>query len=109
MGALLGLLFVCLFWNGIVSIFIWGLYSGEMEGDMGVMGWWGMFVFLIPFEVIGLAMLAGFLVTLFDPFRRTSWSFGHNVIMHRIAYSGIGISWNYPAPTECSLEIHTDE
>ncbi len=74
-GAVAGLVFVNAFWSGIVSVFVLGLF-GFMPGHNGIpagFGWWGMFVFLIPFEVIGLTMLAGLVVATVEPFRRTCW------------------------------------
>lgn len=66
--------FMCLFWNGIVSVFVLSLI-GLMPGDNDQLQggeWWGMFFFLIPFEVIGLAMLAGWLSIMLAPFSHTS-------------------------------------
>lgn len=66
--------FICLFWNGIVSVFILGLL-GLMPGENGPMQggeWWGMFFFLIPFEVIGLAFLLGWLAIILAPFSSTT-------------------------------------
>src|SRR5262249_13157931 len=81
-GALAGLLFVNAFWNGIVSVFVMTLF-GLMPGNNGPQGWewWGLFVFLIPFEVIGLLMFAALVVTVLEPFRRTAWRFEHERIL----------------------------
>lgn len=65
-GKLVGLIFVTLFWNGIVSIFVYfavdGWRSGHPEGCL--------IAFLVPFVLIGLALIFGvfrqFLV-LFNP------------------------------------------
>jgi hypothetical protein len=75
-GALAGLLFVNAFWNGIVSVFVMALF-GLMPVNNGPQGWmwWGMFVFLIPFEVIGLAMFASLVLVVLEPCRRTAWRF----------------------------------
>ncbi|HKH45385.1 MAG TPA: DUF3592 domain-containing protein [Thermoanaerobaculia bacterium] len=65
-GKLVGLIFVALFWNGIVSIFVFfavdGWRSGHPEGCL--------IAFLVPFVLIGLGLIFGvfrqFLV-LFNP------------------------------------------
>jgi hypothetical protein len=45
--------------------------------------WWGMFLFLIPFEVIGLAMFAVLCVVLLEPFRRTTLRFEpYRIVKH---------------------------
>jgi hypothetical protein len=46
---------VCLFWNGIVGIFTFIEYRMFVQGD--AFGW-GMAVFLLLFQVIGVALLA---------------------------------------------------
>ena len=76
-----GLLFFCLFWNGIVSVFV----ALALSSTLRLLGWsrpdwfpgprmngadmgWpitiGLWLFLTPFILIGLAMLAGFLSAL---------------------------------------------
>lgn len=72
-GALCILLFINAFWNGIVSVFVmvlFGLAPGNNPAPHEI-GWWGLFVFLIPFEVIGLLMFAALVVVLAEPFRQT--------------------------------------
>jgi hypothetical protein len=104
-GSLGGLLFVTLFWNGVVSVFI-GCLCGFMPGN-GPQGveWWGLFVFLIPFEVIGLCILAAFLFQLFEPFRRTRWSFDRQSIVCRSTWFGLGPRWVYPVKPLSRLEL----
>jgi hypothetical protein len=65
-GKLAGLIFISLFWNGIVSIFLFQVVktwrAGEPNGCMTV--------FLIPFVLIGIAMVFGTfrqLLVLFNP------------------------------------------
>ncbi|MCO6047243.1 hypothetical protein NG895_25365 [Aeoliella sp. ICT_H6.2] len=53
-----GSLFICLFWNGIVGVFVW-----ELINDFR----WFLALFLIPFEVIGLVMLFTLLAALTAP------------------------------------------
>ncbi|MEP3481011.1 MAG: hypothetical protein ABJZ55_17315 [Fuerstiella sp.] len=71
-GGFLATSFICLFWNGIVSVFVlvlWGLMPGDAPPQGGE--WWALFFFLIPFEVIGLGMLAAWLAVVLAPFSRT--------------------------------------
>src|SRR5436305_92996 len=65
-GKLLGLVFLALFWNGIVSVFVWQMILGWKNGQADGC----LTAFLIPFILIGLALIFGvarqFLV-LFNP------------------------------------------
>ena len=104
LGTVLGLLFVNAFWNGIVGVFVTLLCGGGAEGPQGGM-WWGMLVFLIPFEVIGLAMLVGLAAAVFEPVRRTSWEFGRDEVRCRIAWCGWGCTWRYPVDQLDRVEL----
>ncbi len=46
-----GTLFFALFWNGIVSIFVWQVWKGWQTGDPD----WFLTIFMIPFVLVGLA------------------------------------------------------
>jgi hypothetical protein len=66
LGMLLGLLFVALFWNGIVSVFVWQAVSMWRQGQPSTF----LNLFLIPFVGIGLLLLfavAKQLLVLFNP------------------------------------------
>jgi len=66
LGKFLGMLFVCLFWNGIVSVFLLAAVEGFQKDSPE----WFLTVFLIPFVVIGLGMVWGviyFLLALRNP------------------------------------------
>jgi hypothetical protein len=66
LGRFLGVCFLCVFWNGIVSVFIGILIRSIREGDIE----WFLAVFLIPFELIGLGLIGGviyMLLGLFNP------------------------------------------
>lgn len=52
-GAFLGLTFVALFWNGIVSVFV---VQAAKEFGRGFLGWF-LPLFLVPFVLIGLLLL----------------------------------------------------
>jgi hypothetical protein len=66
LGRLLGGIAVALFWNGIVSVFLWQLIQSGRRHHFE----WGLALFLIPFVLIGLVMI-GFvfysLLALFNP------------------------------------------
>ncbi len=80
-GTILGAVFINLFWNGVVSVFVL-LLLGVMPNNIRPQGieWWGLFVFLIPFEAIGLVMVAALVLAVLEPFRRTAWRFEHDRI-----------------------------
>jgi hypothetical protein len=58
------------------------------------------------FEVIGLLMLAGLVLAVLDPFRRTIWRFTRRSIEHRITWFGLGPTWQYEAEALERIEIH---
>lgn len=110
-----GLLFVNLFWNGIVSVFVLGGLCGMMPdgnnggggiGAPGSIGWWGLFFFLIPFEVIGLLMFAGLVAVFCDPYRRTQWRFTQYDVTARWRWFGlVGRTWRYPVEQLNRIEL----
>jgi hypothetical protein len=55
LGKLIAITLICLFWNGIVGIFTFMEYRMFVQGD--AFGW-GMAIFLLLFQVVGLALLA---------------------------------------------------
>ncbi len=59
-----GMLFLCLFWNGIVGVFLHNLWEENRRGSLPI----GEALFLLPFLLIGLAILAAFLHTLLAAF-----------------------------------------
>jgi hypothetical protein len=62
---LFGMILLCAFWNGIVGVFTYF----EVTGKMHDVGWW-ISLFLIPFQLIGLALVWGVIrtfLTLFAP------------------------------------------
>ena len=65
-GMLFGVLFICLFWNGIVSVFVFQAVNSWRYGHPE----WALTLFMIPFVVIGLAMIGGvfyWLLALLNP------------------------------------------
>lgn len=53
LGAFLGMLFFALFWNGIVSVFVFQFIKGWRGGSPEIF----LGIFLIPFVVIGVVMI----------------------------------------------------
>ncbi|MBL8826149.1 MAG: hypothetical protein JNM18_04135 [Planctomycetaceae bacterium] len=86
------LLFLNLFWNGIVSLFVGkGLGLFPEGGDFGNQGVEVMLLlFMIPFVVIGLLMMAGLLFCLLEPGRLSRWSIGRNEVQFQLTWFGIG-------------------
>lgn len=61
-----GSLFICLFWNGIVSAFVVFIIRDWLQGKQE----WGLMLFLSPFVLIGLVILYGVFhsfLALFNP------------------------------------------
>ena len=66
LGKLIGLLFFAVFWNGIVSVFVWEVVKGWSGGKPN----WFLTLFLVPFVLIGLGAVGGVLyqfLALFNP------------------------------------------
>jgi hypothetical protein len=62
----LGIIALALFWNGIVSIFVWQAIEGFRQGRPE----WFLTVFITPFAVIGLVLIGGIgytFLSLFSP------------------------------------------
>lgn len=54
-GRLLGTLFACLFWNGIVSLFLFQAIDEWQRGQSP----WVLTIFLVPFVLVGLVLVGG--------------------------------------------------
>ncbi len=59
LGKLIGMTLVALFWNGIVSVFVWQVVQGFRSGSPE----WFLTLFLIPFVLIGLGFVGGVVYT----------------------------------------------
>jgi hypothetical protein len=65
-GKVSGSLFFALFWNGIVSVFVWQAWKGWDQGNPD----WFLTIFLVPFVLVGLAsfgFVGHFLLALANP------------------------------------------
>lgn len=90
------MLFLNCFWNGIVSVFVVGVLVGDGPGpNPAGLEWWGLLVFLIPFEVIGLVMFCVLLALVLEPAHRETWKFAAHEIEHRHTWFGIGPRWTW--------------
>jgi hypothetical protein len=98
LGGIGGLLFINLFWNGIVSVFVLQLIRKFQ---------WFLFFFLIPFEAIGLVMLSILVVVLASPFMRTKWIFRPGEILQRVTVFGIGRTYTYQLSRLARLELRS--
>ena len=52
-GRLAGVIFAALFWNGIVSVFLYQAVEGWIKGDPS----WFLTLFLVPFVLVGLILI----------------------------------------------------
>jgi len=50
-----GIVLVALFWNGIVSVFVWQVIKGWQSGQPD----WMLTIFMVPFVLVGLGLVAG--------------------------------------------------
>lgn len=85
-GAFFGSLGICLFWNGIVSVFVVKTITDWTGGG----GNWFETLFLVPFVLIGLAILANLVFVSLDPFRKLTYVFSDREIVSSWKYFGIG-------------------
>lgn len=111
-SALGGVLFVTVFWNSIVGIFVAGLLGFLPDGQKGGLAkggeWWFLFFFLIPFELIGLVFVVALLVTLLEPVRRSRWILYRNAIAYRVTRLGLGTTKRYEINQLDRLELRKE-
>ncbi len=93
--AVLGLLFLNAFWNGIVAVFLGGLLGLGPDMKIGAGQWWPAFFFLIPFELLGLLWLAALVFTVLEPVRRKVWMLEPGLVTYRYTWLGLGRHWVY--------------
>lgn len=112
--SIFGLLFINVFWNGVVGVFVMVLFGGGPGGFGGPqnaapegIAWWGLFLFLIPFEVLGFLMFGGLLLALIDPFRRTTWTIEERAISYRQKWFGQGRHKTYEIDRLQRLELQS--
>jgi hypothetical protein len=90
-------LFINLFWNGIVSVFL-GAAFGWLpgEGDFnGMGGRIGLLLFLTPFVLIGLLMVAVLIFAVIEPLRLSRWTIERNELRFLLTWLGVGPRRNF--------------
>jgi hypothetical protein len=108
-GCVLGLTFLNTFWNGIVSVFVMHLWGAAPDGapPQGA-EWWGLFLFLVPFEVIGLVMLVALVAAVFEPVHRTVWTLERQGVDYRTSWLGLGPHWTWEVVRLDRIELRRD-
>lgn len=110
LAGLLGALFINLFWNGIVSVFVMALFGFGPEGPQQFgLGWWGMFLFLIPFEAIGLVMVTALFLVVLEPVHWTTWKFDRDEVALRDSWLGIGRTRRYDASSVAHVRLEISD
>lgn len=87
---LFSILGFCLFWNGIVSVFVLSLFGVLGDEPPKGLAWWGLFAFLIPFEVIGFCAFLAVIKALLAPHSCTRWELTRSVIRYSSLLWGFG-------------------
>jgi len=108
LGNFLSTLFICAFWNGIVSIFVLNLFGVIPGGVKNGFAWWVQFLFLIPFEVIGVVLFVAVLGSLFAAWGTEKWIFTRNEIRKESKSLGIRTTKRFDVSLAAKLEIEPD-
>lgn len=86
-GTLTGMIFIALFWNGIVSVFVWQTFANFNLDFFSIF----MLLFMIPFLIVGLLIILGVVkafLGLFNPVFEIAMSTG------AVARgSGVDVAW----------------
>jgi hypothetical protein len=93
---LAGLTLMCLFWNGVVGVFI-------LEQIRHFK--WFLFFFMMPHELIGLGLIVSWLATLVRPFRDERWVFSSGEITARWSLFGISLKRSWDPGEVCQVEL----
>lgn len=104
-GGVLGLLMLNAFWSGITGFFVYQLFWGPVEERPRGLDWLWQFLFLIPFELVGLAMLLGLLLTMLEPVRCYRWRFTRDEARSKLSWFGLGPRWRYPLTMPDRIEV----
>jgi hypothetical protein len=88
--------FVALFWNGLTGVFLLQVFKESQ---------WLPFLFLIPFEVIGLCLCLAWLAVLTAPFRVETWSASPGEIITRFSVLGVGRTRRYQTDRLGRIEL----
>jgi len=119
-GKLGGSIFFALFWNGIVSVFVWQAWKGWAQGNPD----WFLTIFLIPFVLVGVfsfGVVGHFVLALANPRPRLTLDPGHprlgdSLSLHwrftgragRLAHLRIFLEGREEATYQRGTDTHTD-
>ncbi len=99
LAAIGGVTLICLFWNGIVGVFVVQLFR-EFQ--------WFLAVFLVPFVAVGLLIVGVWLAALLTPFTSTQWVFRPGEIATCRRVLGLGREKSYPLGRLARLELRRE-
>lgn len=103
-GGVVGVALLNAFWSGIVGVFLLTLFTDNPDRPHGL-EWVWRFIFLLPFELVGLVMFLGLLVVVAEPLRRYRWKFARDQITCSLTWLGLGPRWRYPVEHFDRLEV----
>ena len=90
---------LALFWNGGVGIFVMRLFERFT---------WGDFLFLLPFEAIGLVFFAVWVLVLLAPFMVQRWVIGPRDASTRFSCLGLGRTQRFDVTKIVRVELRCD-
>lgn len=101
--------FLMVFWDCIVLLFVGALFGFFPQDRVPGRGeWWGLFVFLIPFEVIGVVFVGVFLRMVLAPVHRITWRFGRGEVERSTTWGVFTRTKKYGGAEVERLEIRDD-
>ena len=100
-------LFVCLFWNSIVSLFVLQFFGFLPDSPQSGTDRWFLALFLTPFVIVGLGMVGILAYVLMEPFRRTRLEVSLNEISYGSRWFGLGRSRHYEIDSVNNLKVQT--
>lgn len=89
LGAIFGTAMVAGFWCGITGVFVYNLWWGGPDQPQGL-DWLMQFLFLIPFELIGLAFLLMVVLVIVDPLRAWVTTLTPQEVVDGFGWIGLG-------------------
>jgi hypothetical protein len=105
LSSILALLFINLFWNGIVATFLFVPFAELGEDGMEKAQFVCLYIFMIPFIIIGCLMLLALIAQLLEPFRKTMWEFSDREIIRTVFYFGIPLRKSYPLMLPVQMQM----
>jgi hypothetical protein len=105
LSSLAGMSFINLFVNGIIGIFFKQLYWPAKGEALFGLDWLTRFLFLIPFELVGLVLFLGLVLLLLEPLRVWSWRFASDRIVWKLTWFGLGFRKTYHVARLDRLEV----